>query len=165
MAHQRYKLIPKASHAIVEVATTTALKTLLQVQVPANKYITVYAWGISFDGSTAGQPLVVDLVEVDVTATLGTGTQNPEKVVPGIGDSVCNLSGTGWNASAEGAITASRHFDGVEVPPTSGLSPVDRPLGRDYIVGSTAIRYLRLRALGSTGVTPNAVPWVEWEEG
>src|SRR4051812_19603291 len=50
------------------VTTSTSLKTLLQVKplVPCK----LIEWGISFDGSAAATPGTIELIEVDVAATV-----------------------------------------------------------------------------------------------
>jgi hypothetical protein len=156
-----YMAIPKSSNAIVEVATTTSVKTLLQVATPSTTDIRVHGWGVSFDGVAAADPAgVVTFVDVDVAATVTTLT--PEEWESD--DSQASLcvggaSATGYNASAEGTITASRILDGQNVHPQTGYA-VWYPEARHPRIKPS--RFLRIRSLFS--VTINAVPWVVWEE-
>ena len=154
-----YLAIPKATDAAVEVATSALLKTLLQVAVPSTTDIRVVAWGISFDGvSPTAVPGVMELIDVNVAATVTTLT--PEEW--GSDDSQASLcvggaALTGYNASAEGTITASRLLDGQNVHPQTGYSIwfPERPKVK-------ASRFLRIRALFA--VTVNGLPWILWEE-
>ena len=156
-----YLAIPKASHAIVEVATTTAIKTVLQVATPSTTDIRIHGWGVSFDGIAAADPPgVVTLVNVDVAATVTTLTPE-EWEADNAQASLCvgGASATGYNASAEGTIGGSIILDGQEVHPQTGYS-LFWPEGRRPQV--KASRFLRIRTLFS--VTVNCVPWILWEE-
>lgn len=154
-----YLAMPKSSHAPLKVATGTSLKTLLQLATPSTTDIAVLAWGISFDAAPGALvPGVVSLVEVDVAATVTSLT--PEKW--GSAESPSSLcvggtSATGYNASAEGSITASRLLDGQLIPPTTGYSlwfPKMHKVG--------ASKFLRIRALFPADV--NALPWILFDE-
>ena len=155
-----YLAIPKSSHALVEVATGTAIKTLLQVATPSTTDIRVVAWGVSFDGvSATAEPGQLTLIDTDVAATVTTLT--PEEWESD--DSQASLcvggtSATGYNGSAEGTITASRIFDAQEVHPQTGYSlwfPGPYPRVK-------ASRFLRVRSLFAA--TVNAVPWILFQE-
>jgi hypothetical protein len=154
-----YQAIPKASHALVEVATGTAIKTLLQVATPSTTDIRVVGWGVSFDGiSGTAAPGVLTLVEVDVAATVTTLT--PEKWSSADGQASLCIGGaslTGYNASAEGSIGASRILDGEEVHPQAGYSIwfPERPKVK-------ASQFLRIRAL--FGADVNCIPFILFEE-
>ena len=157
----RYKAVPKSSNAPVEVATTTSMKTVLQVATPSTTDIRIVAWGVSFDGVVPTDPPgQVYLVDVDVAATVTS--QTPELWGSGfLQASLCvgGTSATGYNASAEGTIGASRMLDEQEVHPQQGYSiwwPSDaRPPLR-------VSRFLRIRTLFSVSV--NCIPWIIWDE-
>lgn len=155
-----YLAVPKSSHAPAEVATSTARKTLLQVATPSTTDIRVKAWGVSFDGVVVTNPPgIVDLIDVDVAATVTTLT--PEEWESDDGQaSLCvgGASATGYNATAEGAITASRILDSQEVHPQNGYA-VWFPNKGPRIKPS---RFLRIRALFSVDI--NGIPWIVWEE-
>lgn len=158
MANQ-YLAIPKASHAIVEVATGTAIKTLLQVATPSTTDIRLLAWGISFDGITStNAPGVITLVNVDVAATVTTLTAEKWSSTDSqLSLCVGGASATGYNASAEGTIADSVIIDGQDIHPQTGYSIwlPERPRIK-------ASRFLRIRALFAVDV--NAIPWLLWEE-
>lgn len=156
-----YLATPKASHAPVEVATTTARKTLLQVATPSTTDIRIRAWGVSFDGVVVTNPSgQVDLIDVDVAAAVTTLT--PEEW--GSDDAQASLcvggaSATGYNASGEGTIGASRILDAQNVHPQSGYALWFPSEARPKVKAS---RFLRIRALFSVDI--NGIPWILWEE-
>lgn len=156
----QYIAIPKSSHAVVEVATTTSLKTVLQVATPSTQQIELVRWGVYFDASAAAAPGVVDLIDTNVTATVTSLT--PE--VFGYSNEPASLcvggsSATGYNASAEGTITASRIIDAENNPPTSGYS-WDWPQGERPVIAVS--RFLRIRCLFAA--TVNVIPFIVWQE-
>jgi hypothetical protein len=157
----QYIAIPKSSHAIVEVATTAAIKTVLQVATPSTTNIKLLGWGISFDGIVVTNPSgVVTLADVNVAATVTS--QTPE--LWGSEESQASLcvggtSATGYNASAEGSITGSRILDGQNVHPQTGYALWYPEAARPRIAVS---RFLRIRTLFSVDI--NCIPWIVWEE-
>ncbi len=156
-----YLAVPKATHALVEVATGTAIKTLLQVATPSTTDIRIHAWGVSFDGTAAANPPgQCTLIDVDVAATVTTLTAE-EWESEDAQASLCvgGVSATGYNASAEGTIGASRILDGQNVHPQTGYGVWFPELRRPRVKPS---RFLRIRALFSVDV--NGIPWVLYEE-
>ncbi len=139
-----YQAIPKTSHALTEVATGTALKTVLQIATPSTTGIRIVAWGVSFEGVVVtGAPGEITLIDTNVAATVTTltpekfGNQNAQS-------SLCvgGTSATGYNATAEGTITGSAILDGQKVHPQTGYSlwfPAD---ARPVVAVS---RFLRVR--------------------
>ena len=106
--------------AFVKVTTGTVIKTLLQVKPSATIIPRIIEWGISFDGFAAALPIQVELLQVDVAATVtahvANGIQKYNAAALQGGDPTTNLfpvgtTSTGFTASAEGAITDSRVFD------------------------------------------------------
>lgn len=162
MAQSRYIAAPNSSHAPVEIALSAGTrKTLIQVAAPSTQDLTVIAWAVSFDGvSATAEPVIVDLIETNVAATVTSLTPAPYSD-PNAPASLAagGAALTGYNASAEGTITSSRILDNVEVPPTSGIV-IQYPLGREPGVGVS--KFLRLRALAPAGV--NCLAQLVWEE-
>lgn len=156
-----FQLLPKASDAIVEVATGTAIKTVLQIATPSSTDLRIRGWGISFDGVVAANPAgVVTLIDVSVAATVTA--LSPEKW--GSDDSPASLcvsgtSASGYDASAEGAISGSRIIDGQDIHPQTGYAIwfPDNALPK-----VKASRFLRIRTLFSVDI--NCIPWVVWNE-
>ncbi len=155
----QYLAIPKSSHAVVEVATSTAIKTVLQVATPSTTDILILAWGISLDG-TSGAPGVVTVIDVDVAATVTD--VSPEKWRSAFGQaSLCVGSAgnkTGYNGTAEGTITDSRILDAQELTPNSGGYSLWFPEPVKVAVS----RFLRIRTLFAADI--NCVPWIIFEE-
>lgn len=150
-----------ASGAVV--ATGTALKTLLQAK-PFN-LMRIIEWGVSFDGFAAALPGKVELIETDVAATVtALADADVSKHGPAVGDmaaaSVAGLtlstSGTGFNATAEGTIAASRYLDAPMFLPPTGPFVKQFPLGREPIV--QIAKFARIRVL--FGTTVNAYPYM-----
>lgn len=156
-----YQALPNSSHVVVEVATSAALKTVLQVATPSTTNIRVVAWGISFDGtSTTAAPGICTLIDVNVAATVtsltpalwGSGNNQASLCVGG-------TSATGYNASGEGTITASKIIDAQNLHPQGGYA-VWFPENRRPIVAAS--RFLRIRT--TFAATVNCIPYILWEE-
>jgi len=156
-----FLVTPKTSHAITPVATTTAVKTVLQIATPSTTDIRVHAWGISCKGVAAADPAGdVALIDTDVAATVTTLT--PEEWESAMGQaSLCvgGASATGYNASAEGTIGASTILDPQAVHPQGGYG-VWFPEGRRPKIAAS--RFLRIRTTFTVSI--NVVPWVLLEE-
>ncbi len=146
------------------VTTGTAIKTLHQVATPATRSLKVIQWSISFDGTVAANaPIKCELIDTDVAATVtahvAAGVQKwgdpnaPASLV------TLGVSATGYTASAEGSITASRLLDFQFVNPTSGYT-MQFPLGREPEVGVS--RFLRIRVTAANAV--NAICYTLHEE-
>lgn len=162
MALSQYMLAPASSHAPVPVAVSAATrKTILQIATPSTQDITIFHAAITFDGVTAANvPAIVDLIETNVAATVTSMTPVPYGD-PNAPASLCvgGAAATGYNASAEGTITASRLIHSWYVPPTSGAM-IQLPLGRNP--GVAVSKFLRLRVLAPNAV--NALGELGWEE-
>lgn len=136
------------------VTTGTAIKTLLQLSSSATKPLKIVEWGISFDGSAAAAPIKCELVETDVAATVTAhvtaGIIKLDGEALAGGDPVTNLlpvgtAATGYTASAEGTIAASRILDVQLVAPTNQYVK-QFPLGREPIVQISKFARIRVTA-------------------
>lgn len=145
----------------VKVTTGTAIKTLLQVATPSTVTIKVVAWGISFDGSAAATPIEVELIQTDVAATVTSFTPQAYNLSADAPASLCvgGTSATGYTASAEGTITATRYGDLQLISPTNQYV-YQFPLGREFFVPVS--KFLRVRV--TAGAAVNAYTWIQWEE-
>lgn len=152
-----------AAGALTRIATGTALKTLMQVGVPANQPINILGWGCSFRGVTASDPPgELYLIDGDVAATVTSLTPDLWRA-PSESASKCpgGTALTGINASVEGTITTSRLLDAQQVHPQTGYS-CWFPQGREPRVFSSSARFLRVRSNFSVNI--DGVPWVIWDE-
>lgn len=155
------------SAAIVKVTTGTAIKTMLQIATPSTRKIQLLSWGYELDaipGSTGG---VIELLQTDVAATVtahvAAGVQPLDAGLPA---SLMTLgtSATGFTASAEGTVTATRVFDANFADPTAGATsmsydyqwmPDERPI-------VDVSKFLRVRVTFAAAV--NMLTWVCWDE-
>ncbi len=152
--------------AQASVTTGTAIKTMLQIATPASRKLQIIAWGFSFD-DPPGADGVVELLETDVAATvtahIASGVQ-PED--PGDPASLVTLStsATGYTATAEGSITATRTFDAVSLSSVSGESILSG--GREWLPNRGPIipvsKFLRVRVTTPTTATDMRC-WIKWQ--
>lgn len=156
-----YMAIPNSTGDLTVVATGTGLKTVLQVLTPSTTSIGILAWGVSFDGTSAGAtPGKVVLIHNSAAATVTSLT--PE--VWGNNEQPASLcvggtAATGYNASAEGTVASSTVIDGQHVHPQSGYE-VWFPA--DHIPRVQPSRSLRIRCTFAAAV--NVIPWIIWRE-
>lgn len=149
------------------VTTGTSIKTMLQIATPSTRQIQLIAWGFTID-DVPGADGVVELLQTDVAATVTAhSASGVQPLDPNAPASLMTLgtSATGYTASAEGSITATRVFDAVSLSSTSGESaltyqyqwmPDERPI-------VAVSRFLRVRATtGSSAVDMRC--WVLWDE-
>jgi hypothetical protein len=149
--------------AIVPVTTGTAVKTMLQVATPSTSEMRIVEWGISFDGSAAATPGRVELIDTNVAATVtahvasGVVSHNDNNTVAS--RVTLGTSATGYTATVEGTITASRLLDYQLIAPT-GQYVKQYPLGLEPEVAVS--RFLRVRVTFAAAV--NAICYVIWTE-
>ena len=149
--------------AQLAVTTGTAIKTMLQVKGIAGLQMKVKAWGVSMDGSAAAAGVQWELVETGtvfatVTASVAAdciGIDGPGLATTSTTYLSVGTAATGYTASAEGTITATRVFDSAFVQPT-GERAWEFSLGNEPIV--SAVSALRIRCKAAAAV--NAVCWV-----
>lgn len=139
------------SFATLALSAAT-IKSILQVK-PFN-LARVVEWGCSFDNNVANVPVQAELIEVDVAATVTASVDADITKYGNVADtaaaSVAGLtlgtSATGYNASVEGSITATRNLDApVLVPPTQPWFK-QYPLGRESIIQLAKFARIRLKA-------------------
>lgn len=152
--------------------TGTAIRTMMQLCPAAGRIIRPIAWGASFDGSAAGTGGQVEMIEVNVAATMSTayaaadiqpyGDPNAPVNTAGVSGEPLNLSTTtsGFATAAvtEGATTASRMVDLQLIQPTNQYV-FNWPLSREFecIPG----RFLRIRV--TFAATVNMWCWILFE--
>lgn len=148
----------------VKVTTGTSIKTLLQVKPGATVPLKIIEWGISFDGSAAATPILVELGEFDVAATVtahvaaGLSKFDAEAIAAGNPSTdylEVGTTATGYTASGEGSITDSRLFDVQLIAPTSQYVK-QFPLGREPMLQVAKFGRIRVTA----GAAVNAVAYM-----
>lgn len=125
------------------VASGTSRKTMLQFKPSATIGAKIKEWGISHDGSAAATPGKVELVEVDVAATVTAMvaadiTKLDANALMG-GDPTTNLiqcgtTSTGYTSSGEGSIAATRYLDGPKLIAPTTQYEKQIPLGNEGFV-------------------------------
>lgn len=140
----------------VAVTTGTAIKTMLQVKCGTGVLVRVVSWSISFDGSAAATPIKCELVETDVAATVTASVAaditraDPNAQDPTTSALVVGTAATGYTASAEGTITATRQMDFTRfLPPTGGIDYLF-PLSRETWLNVS--KFLRVRVTAPVAV-------------
>lgn len=107
--------------AQASVTTGTAIKTMLQIATPATIMARIISWGFTVD-DPPGADAVVELMQTDVAATVtahaASGVQPLDPNAPA-GLFTLGTSATGFTATAEGSITATRMFDVVSLSSVS----------------------------------------------
>lgn len=153
--------------AQASVTTGTAIKTMLQIATPSTRQIQLISWGFESD-DPPGADGIVELLESDVAATVTAHVAaGVQPLVPGVPASLMTLgtAATGYTASAEGTITASRMFDAKALSSASGESglgytyqwmPDERPI-------MAVSKFLRIRATTPTTAVDLRC-WVCWDE-
>lgn len=136
------------------VSTGTAIKTLLQLKSGATPIIKICEWGISFDGSAAATPGIVELIETDVAATVTALVTaditklNAEALLQG--DPLTALlaaatNASGYSASAEGTITAVRNLDAPQFIAGTNQFIKQFPLGQEPIIQNGKFGRIRVK--------------------
>jgi hypothetical protein len=161
-----YNGINPTTVSFVKQPTGIGLRTMLQVKL--NKKARVAEWGFDADGSAAGVPGVVELIETGaVFATMSTAhveanlckydDPDAEALAAVWGVVVGTTADTGFSTGAvtEGTITASRLFSARLVAPTNQWL-IQEPLGRESNVNHGTS--LRIRANFAASI--NAICYV-----
>jgi len=152
-----------AAGVVTEVATGTALRTVLQLATPSTTSAQIIGWGISFKGvAAADSPILVQLMATDTGMSAATSLTPTAWDVPAA-TSLC-VGGTGATAVADASvtettITASRLLDAQEIHPQTGYSVIwdraDWPtIQRSY--------FCRIRVTASVDVS--CLPWLRYFE-
>lgn len=153
-------IAPPATVATSAVSGT--VKTILQLKPGAGK-IRVIEWGYTFDTPPAA-PVRVELVETGTVfatvTTIGSGIRPYNDTTGPSSLASAGTSATGFNASAEGTITASRLL-GYQYE--NGLYFKQQfPLGREPEVNAASA--LRIRATPTSAAAVNMQCYIMFEE-
>lgn len=148
--------------AQVAVTTGTAIKTMLQVKLggSTNQVGKVIEWGVSFDGSAAATPGKIELL---TTGSVGAAiTEFVAADIINLGDPNAGAATddfpfaftaagdeSGYTATSEGTITATRMFD-VQFIAGTNQYVKQFPLGREPAF--KASEFLRIRVTFAAAV-------------
>ena len=149
-----------AAQAVVTTGTT--IKTMLQVKLGAstNQVARVVEWGISFDGSAAATPIKCELLTTGTVAATVTEfvaadiinlTDPNAAAVTDDFPFAFTAAGdeSGYTATAEGSITATRMMDVQLIAPTNQYVK-QFPLGREPVFKNN--EFLRIRVTAGAAV-------------
>lgn len=141
----------------------TGSKVAIQLATPSTLQIRLVEWGISFNGSAAATPAVVELVQ-NGTASTCSSAHSTTTIQP-IGDSTTAsrlTMGTTTSGYGNGAITSAtpdKYFDAQFIAPT-GQYVKQWPLGREPVMLASKFCQLRL----NTSATVTALAYIVFEE-
>lgn len=150
--------------ALAGVTTGTAIKTMLQVATPATRAIKAIRWGITFTTAPTA-PVTCELIQTDVAATVtahaASGVQPyDDPTAAAVSAMTLGTSATGYTATAEGSITATRYGDYRVVPIGASNDSYEWTLAREWAVPVS--KFVRIRCTTSAAVS--AVVWLTWAE-
>jgi hypothetical protein len=151
------------------VTTGTAIKTMQQLSTPASKSITVIAWGFTMD-DPPGADAVVELLQTDVAATVtayvASGVQ-PQHAGSEASLLTLGTANSGFTATAEGSITATRVFDAVSVSGVSAEAAAAMNYSYQFMPDERPVipvsKFLRVRATTPTTAVDLRC-WIVWDE-
>lgn len=148
--------------AYTPITTGTAIKTMLQIKAPSAAPILVWKWGLDFDG-TGTTPIKCELIETGTVGATVTAHSSTGIVQYGQGQVASQVqlgtTASGFTATAEGTITATRYASLNSVLPGNG----DRnewSLGREFWVPAGNI--IRIRVTATAAV--NCACYICWDE-
>lgn len=156
MPYQVYNAAMATTAAQAAVTTGTAIKTMLQVATPATRQIEVLSWGFSSD-DPPGADSTIELLQTDVAATVTAHSASGIQPLDPNGVASLCVGGaalTGFSASAEGSITATRMFDVVALSSVSAEAGPFLTYYRDFMPDERPVvpisKFLRIRATTPT---------------
>ena len=150
---------PTTSKVVAVTSGANTLKTLLQVKPSATITAKIKEWGFKCDAPASASLLSVELLETDVAATVtahvAAGIVKLDAAALRGGDPTTNLfpvgtTSTGYTASGEGTIAATRVFDAVlnTIPSSNGYEFVKQfPLGLEPILDLSLFTRIRVQSL------------------
>jgi hypothetical protein len=142
-------------------AATVTPKTILQLQ--NTKKMRIVEWGYIFT-TTPTFPVTMELIETGAIAATVTTLASSATAYNDVGASTSSVvygtAATGFNASAEGTIVATRLL--AQTYDTASYFKQQFPLGREPEI--TANNNLRIRATPGTTVATTVICYVIWEE-
>lgn len=153
--------------ALTKVTTGTAIKTMLQLATPSTRMIWIEEWGYTVD-DPPGADSIFELIQTDVAATVTAHVAaGVVPLDPNLPASLLTLgtSATGYTASAEGSITATRLLDNVGMSSVSAEAAPFLTYRKAWDVWPSipVSKFLRVRATTPTTAV-DMLTWVIWHE-
>lgn len=170
MAAKTYTVLNGAAPgaaAAVPISTGTSIRTMLQIATnTTNNAIRLIEWWTEFDGSSAAQPIKVEVIrhtggpQTTLTAYVAADiakSNDPSAPASSIqlGTALSGYSNTTTEVTPTTVSNLATHL----VPPTSGIY-IQYPLGREPEVQIAA--FMRMRVTANAAV--NCYQGVTWEE-
>jgi hypothetical protein len=146
---------------------TTGAKVALQLQIPNSGQIELVEWGVSFDGSTAATPALLEVATTDTGTTLGTShttTTVSNLLDPNGAASRLTMAttGTAYGATIPATNTTLRMADRQYVAPTNQYVK-QWPLGLYPKIGNGSTEnFLQFRI--NAPDTVSAIIYAVWNE-
>lgn len=140
-----YNMTAALDAAAVKFTTGTALKCLLQLAPVVGGEIT--AWGCSFDGNTAATPGQIELCEVDVAASGGTGSFLPVSYVT---TAITATTTTSLLTNSQLQPTGGPTIFEIAVLPQPGLSAAMERMLVTAVTGTGPYTYTVVRGINNT---------------
>lgn len=168
MSYKCYNAAMPTTAAMSGVATTSGVKTMLQIAAPSTRDLEVISWGYSVSVTPPGIS-TVELLQSDVAATVtahiasGVISRDPNGTASLV---TLGTSATGYTATVEGATTATRVFDTHLLGIAAGNADLVAsyqfmPDEERWIVARS--KFLRIRTT-FTSSTPLFLCWAAWRE-
>ncbi len=151
-----------------KVATGATIKTMLQVQPGATNPLRIKAWGCAMDASAAATPVLVELIETDVAATVTAhvtaGITKLDAAALAGGDPTTamvsvGVAATGYTASLEGTIAAVRNLAGTQLVSPTNQFIENFTLGDEPLIQIAKFARIRVTA----PATVNMICWMRVE--
>lgn len=146
------------------VTTGTSIKTMMQLATPSTLEIDIIKWGICFNQSAVATPILVELIEANVAATVTAYVSQDITCINEPNDTgtllTLGTSASGYTSSSEGSVTAVRTGDFQQIDPA--LSPYwyEFPLSRAFRIRASKFARIRVTA----GAAVSASCFMEWGE-
>lgn len=151
------------TNTIAGTSYTSGAKVAIQLSTSSTSTIRIVEYGISFNGSAAATPAVVEL-SVAGAATTGLTTHSTSTIVPNmLGAQNSRLTmgtaNTGYGAVAITTNTTARTIDAAYVAPTNQYI---KTWTLDTYPELTTSAFVQLRV--NTSATVSALAWITWIE-
>lgn len=145
--------------------TSGTARCAIQLDVPTTMRLQILEWGISFDGSAAGTPGIVELAQASAASTMSTAHTNGTVLAIGLDGAATSrlnygtTSDTGYGNGTITSNTTELVFDKQYIAPTNQFVRV-WPLGEQPMCDTDSFVQLRVK----TATTANAIAYIKFRE-